>query len=66
MYDLCSEIPYSFSLRCAVVIGYEFSADSLQTTACSDFFISCERFQPAFHQAVYHGIFIVLYSLSVF
>ena len=32
-------------------------------TMCFFFFlISCEGIQPMFHQAVYHGIFTVLYS----
>ena len=33
--DLCSQILYSFSMRCAVIIFHAFSVDPLQTSACS-------------------------------
>ena len=48
--------------------GYRFPLNVLllKWRVINPFYISCEGFQPVFHQAVYRGIFTVLYSLSVF
>jgi len=46
--------------------GFAWQVATLPMSYYIVFFISREGIQPVYHQAVYHGIFTVLYSLSVF